>query len=83
MQGSPFAYSQQGRQTWQCPPSPLCSPDFVWRDELGLHLNVRPTRACSSWASSEVYLDKSLGKRFPSLVREIYGGKAWRDGVHV
>lgn len=40
-------------------PSFFCS--FVWTDDWGLHLNVRPRSGCGSWASSEVWLDHALG----------------------
>lgn len=34
---------------------------YVWVDNAGLHLNVRPQSGCSGWASSEIYTDQPLG----------------------
>jgi hypothetical protein len=35
--------------------------DFVWKDDWGLHLNIRPQDGCRNWASSEVFANKSYG----------------------
>jgi len=37
------------------------SADYVWTDNWGMHMNVRPRNGCGAWASSELTLDHSLG----------------------
>lgn len=31
------------------------TPDFIWSDDWGLHLNIRPRNGCNDWASSEAW----------------------------
>jgi hypothetical protein len=35
--------------------------DFIWTDNYGLHLNVRPRNGCDNFASSECFFSKPLG----------------------
>jgi len=37
------------------------SQDFIWVDNWGLHVNVRPRWGCDGWASSEVWNSQALG----------------------
>lgn len=61
--GGRTCFVRDSKGAWLLPGPNLWDPGdkFIWMDNGGLHLNVRPRNGCGDWASSEAWDTKPLG----------------------
>jgi hypothetical protein len=63
---------------WVCVVARAGNQEFIWTDNWGLHLNIRPRFGnCQGWASSECFLDRPLG--YGNYVFRLVGPLEYQD----